>query len=232
LPLPALHNFFRRVLDQIIIMKEKKQISAKYKKGFSMGEVIITLFVVTVGIIGVVMLISNSIIHSADSRNQIIATELAQEGLELMRNIRDNNLKNSEAFDKDISAVANGCVDLNTQTSNSSDSVFPLTPLTLACPNLAGNPDYRLYYHDGSGFYNYVHDNSHSYPVTRFYRKITSSTSTNDNGTPADPSDDYAYVTVTSMVVWGNGTFPAESACATGVKCLYVKDFFTNQINQ
>lgn len=190
-----------------------------------MGEVVITLFVVTVGIIGVVMLISNSIVHSADSRNQIIATELAQEGLELMRNIRDNNLKNSEAFDKDISAVANGCVDLNTQTANSSDSVAPLAPLSLVCPN-PGADNHQLYYRDAPGYYNYVHDAT--YPFTRFYRGITSTT--RNNGTPADTSDDY--IEVSSMVVWGNGTFPAESACTPALKCLYVKDFFTNQINQ
>jgi len=54
-------------------------------------EVMIAVFVLSVGLVGVGQLIFSSLRHSIDSRDHIIASQLAQEGIELVRNIRDNN---------------------------------------------------------------------------------------------------------------------------------------------
>lgn len=61
------------------------------RQGFSLIETLISVFLITVGLLATVALISKSMMESMDSRNQLIAGELAQEGIELVRNIRDNN---------------------------------------------------------------------------------------------------------------------------------------------
>lgn len=56
-----------------------------------MIEVVFSVFIMSVGLVATVGLILSSINNSIDSRNHTIASQLAQEGLELVRNIRDNN---------------------------------------------------------------------------------------------------------------------------------------------
>lgn len=63
----------------------------KLKKGFSTAEVILSMFVLSVGLITVMNLIYKSRASSLDSRDIIIGAELAQEGVELVRNVRDND---------------------------------------------------------------------------------------------------------------------------------------------
>lgn len=60
-------------------------------KGFSLAEVIIAAFITIIGIIGAMSLITYSISNVAVGRSQIIAASLAQEGMEVVRNIRDSN---------------------------------------------------------------------------------------------------------------------------------------------
>lgn len=61
------------------------------KKGFSMGEAVISVFVVAIGLVATINLIVSGLSHSMDSRDHIIASQLAQGGVELVRNIRDND---------------------------------------------------------------------------------------------------------------------------------------------
>ncbi len=61
------------------------------KKGFSIGEILLAAFVLSVAMLAAVNLLLTGFSHSADSRDHIIASMLAQEGIEIARNIRDNN---------------------------------------------------------------------------------------------------------------------------------------------
>ncbi|MFA5777502.1 MAG: prepilin-type N-terminal cleavage/methylation domain-containing protein [Parcubacteria group bacterium] len=63
----------------------------KNKNGFSFIEVLISVFVLSIGITAAITLMAGNIKNSIDSRDSIIASELAQEGVELIRNVRDNN---------------------------------------------------------------------------------------------------------------------------------------------
>ncbi len=67
----------------------------KNKKGFSIGEVMIAVFILTFGIISTVFLSARSIATISDSRKAVIAASLAQEGVELTRSVRDNNVTQS-----------------------------------------------------------------------------------------------------------------------------------------
>lgn len=61
------------------------------RKGFSLLEVLLSVFVMSVGLMTIVAVINGSLAFSYDTRDNIIATELAQEGVELVRNVRDND---------------------------------------------------------------------------------------------------------------------------------------------
>jgi len=73
----------------MVLKNLKKQII--FNKGFSLAEVIIAIFVLTIGVVGGINLLTRSLSIASLSRAQIIATSLAQEGLEIVRNIRDTN---------------------------------------------------------------------------------------------------------------------------------------------
>jgi Tfp pilus assembly protein PilV len=77
---------------------EHKAIKIKNKKykAFSFVEVIISVFLVTVGLVAVISLLSGTLNNTIDSRNQVIAILLSQEGTELVRNIRDNNWESND----------------------------------------------------------------------------------------------------------------------------------------
>jgi len=61
------------------------------KKGFTMMEILAAIFVITVGVMGVFGLIQQVISIITVSSSRLVATYLAQEGIEIVRNIRDSN---------------------------------------------------------------------------------------------------------------------------------------------
>jgi len=67
------------------------KLKTKNKKGFTLIEVITVLLVVSLGMIGVLSLIVQNIQSQSLNKNTLIAYQLAQEGTELIRQVRDNN---------------------------------------------------------------------------------------------------------------------------------------------
>jgi len=73
----------------------------EYKKrtfqeaGFTLIELLITIFLVSVGLVGVLAFFSSSLTSQFDAKNEVIAAGLAQEGTELVRNIVDYNYFNN-----------------------------------------------------------------------------------------------------------------------------------------
>ena len=61
------------------------------KQGFTLMEAIVAITVITVGIVGVLSLVSQTISSSTFSKDKLVAAYLAQEGIEIVRNIRDTN---------------------------------------------------------------------------------------------------------------------------------------------
>ena len=69
--------------------------------GFSLGEVLLAGFVLTVGLLSISALMAKSLKNSFENRDSIIAVELAQEGVELVRNVRDNSfIADADGFAK------------------------------------------------------------------------------------------------------------------------------------
>jgi len=189
------------------------------KKGFSILEVVISVAILSIGLVAAVGLIAGSIRDSIDSRDNIIAANLAQEGVELVRNVRDNGWLDGdpdEPFQPDFPSggIRNECrID-----KDATPSANPF-----ACN--FGNT-YVLRYVGGY----YVHSGVAAND-TKFQRKI-SLDYFDDVGVAVDPDDNPAKATVKSIVIWGSVPFPADinlaAECTAGNKCIYIEDELTD----
>lgn len=169
-------------------------------KGFSFIEVMLAVFIVTAGLIVSIQLVTQSLSQTIDSRNQIIASELAQEGVELVRNVRDTNWMTSGSTSFNYFPPGNSS---NCRIDYSGSSSF-------VC-----SQSYQLFLNSGY----YSHNSSGS--ATRFYRKIV--IAYDSNGWP-----NTAYAKVTSIVTWNSGvTWPADTTnytdCTASKKCAYTQ---------
>jgi len=116
-------------------------------KGFSLIGVIVTMFIVSVGLMGVLGLADMSLKAAGLSKMRLIASGLAQEGVEVIKNMRKSNLE----WDDWYTNVVNG--DYRIQYDSASLLSFSETPLKLDVT---------------SGLYQYDPGDN-----TTFYRKIT-----------------------------------------------------------
>jgi len=62
------------------------------KKGFTLVETLVALALILMALVGPVSLITRGIYSFASSKSKVIAVNLAQEGVELVRLIRENNI--------------------------------------------------------------------------------------------------------------------------------------------
>jgi len=167
------------------------------KKGFSIGEAVISVFVLAVGLVATVNLFTSSLSYLMNSRDHIVASQLAQEGVELIRNVRDNNWANDrDSFDYFPTSPGGNCIIDKDYLSGDIDCTSHLTGL--------------YYYGDF-----YVHNNSAG-EATKFQREIELSYNATD--------DEF---TVTSIVIWGNNFPTLLGDCNIGNKCAYTQSILT-----
>lgn len=118
-------------------------------KGFTLIEIMVAVSVLTIGVVGVYALVPTVIKTNAANTDRFIASQLAREGMELVRNIRDANWLRQVDWAEGLTACAGGCeMDYN-------------DPSLISFQN-------RFLKIDGNGFYNYKNGTS-----TTFTRKIT-----------------------------------------------------------
>lgn len=123
-----------------------------YRKGagFTLIEVIIAISIIVVGIISCISLISSSVSGATTGKSKIIAAGLAQEGVEIVRNIRDNNWAN---YKRTIDTWRDGLSEGDWLVQYNNQSLIPYSNMQLK-KNL-------------NGLYQYVIGAN-----TGFYRKI------------------------------------------------------------
>lgn len=93
----------------------------KKKKAFSIIEIMAVVFIITIGMVGMMNLIGQSIRVQRLNEHTLIAYQLAQEGIELVRLIRDNNWLAEESDDFiSVMAPGNYCLDYFDVNLNSS----------------------------------------------------------------------------------------------------------------
>lgn len=61
------------------------------QKGFTLIEVLAAMFIMLMGAVGVFGLIARTVTFNSSVNSQLVASYLAQEGLEIVRNMRDAN---------------------------------------------------------------------------------------------------------------------------------------------
>jgi prepilin-type N-terminal cleavage/methylation domain-containing protein len=187
----------------------------KKQKGFSFMEVMTAMFVVSVGLVTVISLFAKGLINSAIDRDRIVAAGLAQEGLEIVKNIRDNKLAipgNADGFG--VFPARNDCR-VNYDTTVLDNSV---------CFANANNPETHFSLALSGGNYTFTSG------VQKFSRYVNIDFHSSGVGSP--------YANVTSIVYWKSDYAtdikgvdkPLTAAgalqlanCTIGNKCVYAQ---------
>jgi len=144
--------------------------------GFSILEIVVASGLVTVGLIGLASLVIYNIQAFSINRDNLIAAQLAKEGIELVRNIRDTNWRDStKTWKEDI--VSDGTYTIYYDNPRSTIN---------SSANSVDDAAARLYI-NVNGFYQHG-----SGTPTQFFRLISITEDTND------------YITVLAHVRWSN----------------------------
>lgn len=169
----------------------------KTLRGFTLVETVVALAVLTAAIVGPMSLVSSGIVSARASKNLTIASYLAQEGMEIARGIKENNvLAGRSGNGGDCNDSANWNYGLCAGAWRADISTF----------SLLGNPDSPLLLDPGDpGFFNYQSGNP-----TAFARRVDIASLVSPADDEADavsgltiPAADILEVTVT--VAWREG---------------------------
>ena len=141
--------------------------SKKSNSGFTLLETLIAITVVSSGIIGAFMAIQSGIKAIDYSNARFVAAALAQEGVEIIKNIRDNNILQYKYVSAntpwDQHLLSGGEIEKNYEARY--DDIFK--PHFFLTPSGSNPEDLNFLKKQSPGFYNYdIGDN------TRFKRKI------------------------------------------------------------
>ncbi|MDQ1284248.1 MAG: hypothetical protein QG620_596 [Patescibacteria group bacterium] len=186
-----------KMADKIKIEVLRLAADKKSSQGFAILEAILSMFLMTVGLTAILMLLTQTYKQYGSSEDQQIATLLAQEGIELVRNVRDNNWAagaGEDSFEGLLFAGESGDrgrIDIN-------DDHIPDNRYN-------DNIDQKKLYLNSDGLY--VHDPPGG-EETKFLRNIYLF----ENG---------ERLTVRSMVVWDRDDFPSATNCTASNKCSF-----------
>ena len=134
------------------------------KKGFTLLEVIIAVSLVLVGTTATLLLITRTVRQIGIFPSQLIAAHLNQEGIEIVRNIRDTNFLQGGA-----GAWDNGLNTANCLAGCEADYTDTAVPDPTLPAYGSGSPLCI----DASGFYTYIDAPCTGAILTKFKRKIT-----------------------------------------------------------
>lgn len=203
---------------------KKNQKQNLFFGAFAMVEVIFSLFIIAVGLTGSILLISGSLKNSMGTRDQIIASQLAQEGLEIVRNIRDSNwaaTPTRETFD-------------NSNFPNNNNNDHFKCRIDYSTTALQNGTNCSNGYNENTHLNLYLKDNYYSLDsagvATRFRRKI--GIVYYDSGGFSTSRNQAESAKISSIVSWSGGDVPADlstlaTSCTIAQKCVYTEDTLT-----
>ncbi len=163
-----------------------------YPRGFTLVEMMVAIAILTISIVGPFIVAESSYQAAASSRDQLTASYLAQEAVEYVRSIRDNNylaVYPAHATPSQWLAGLSACMTPKVCTVDPTGNAVPTTCTDGTC---AGTP-LNL---SSSDIYNQASQSSTNLP-TRFVRRVSICTGTTCS---AAMSQDEAVVTV--VVTW------------------------------
>lgn len=156
----------------------------KKNSGFSFVELIVAMFIFLVGIVGSYIVINYQITDIRSTNSRLTALYLGQEAIEIVKNVRDENLIEKNSWDN---GLADGCYQVAyNNVSLNFKSALNVSP----CGNCQST-GYNYLNLDSNGFYSYS-----SGTQTKFKREIKIESSTNGG---------YSYKKVSVTVCWKDG---------------------------
>jgi len=213
-------NGFTRLVDfndASIKIRAQQTSSLKLTTGFTLVETLVAISVFSLSIVGLMSVLANGISDMNYAKNKMVASYLAQEGIEYVRNVRDTYVlygtDGSEWSDflneltpcKD--SLVNGC-HINYSFEKLDISFLATNDVFQQCflSGTNGDPCF-LYYHDSTGKYDHQALGSYS----GFRRVITYSIDAGKNGdeiivnssvTWSKASKTYTVQTSASLLKW------------------------------
>ncbi|HEY4714947.1 MAG TPA: prepilin-type N-terminal cleavage/methylation domain-containing protein [Candidatus Paceibacterota bacterium] len=163
----------------------------KATQGFTLIETLVALAIFSTSIVALISVTGSGVANTNYAKNKFIASYLAQEGVELVRNIRDTNSLLLGPW-ADFLGGSDGTKGVGKCISLIGCDIDPKTLTVSPCPNQNGCPLFYDYTDTGDGFYTYP-TGATSSPFTR---KITVTD-------VAQPSSEE--VNITSTVSWNQG---------------------------
>jgi len=129
--------------------------------GFTLIEIMAAILVMVIGVLGVFALVPMGITVGGENADRFVASQLALEGLEIIRNIRDTNwleqnINPSNLWNEGLTGCASGCE-------------ADYTALQNVDPTLTAYGTGRYLQVDDQGFFNYGSGTD----TKKFKRKIT-----------------------------------------------------------
>jgi prepilin-type N-terminal cleavage/methylation domain-containing protein len=131
------------------------------KKGFTLIETLVAIVILGLGILGPMTIASRSLNAALLAKNQITAYFLAQDGIELIKNMRDNNRLNQTGGSRfwlyadsaitDMSSAVSGCGSPRACRVNAHTGAIVAT-----CPSLATCNSTKIRYDSTAGVYSYT----------------------------------------------------------------------------
>lgn len=147
--------------DQIP-MKEYKTIA-----GFTIIETLVAITILMVAIVGPLVAANNALTAALDSKNQLTAMNLAQEGMEYIKNQKDNNLVlygSSGLLNTFNGSVCTQAMQCGVSANGVGNYTFNL------CSNLSNCQLYIVTDGNGNSYYSYNSNGSGiATPFTRYY---------------------------------------------------------------
>jgi Tfp pilus assembly protein PilV len=84
------------LISNIFMNFNKKKLKSEKSSGFTLIEIVLSIFIMSMALVAIFSAFSIIVISTSDTLNQLTATYLAQEGMEIVRNIRDTNWLNMD----------------------------------------------------------------------------------------------------------------------------------------
>lgn len=158
------------------------------QKGFTLIEALIAIFIFSVALVSLITISARGVTGAAQARDQVVAHFLAQEGIELMRNVRDTRIVN-----QDPSPLFGGSNDMPCYISD---------PCAIAL-DITGSPFFYKFTTPGGDTLD-VNENSgvmvyESTGGDKFYREVFYEKTSSDDK-----------IQVHSVVRWSNGAIPRQ----------------------
>jgi prepilin-type N-terminal cleavage/methylation domain-containing protein len=143
-------------------------LNSKTTKGFTIIELVISIFILSVAVVGIFSAFSIMVVLTTNASDRLTAAYLGQEGIEIIRNIRDTNWLNMNAGvsgatwlrNLDYCEASEGC-EADYTTGTNASAPWSITPW-------AGG---HYLYIDANGFYGYTPPPSPAV-YTKFRRQI------------------------------------------------------------